>query len=271
MLVKEIARSIFNRRMGLVIAVMLLLHYLSSYQSLLSSHFFIDRNAEDLTPEGLKQILEIGANTYHIWLNSFSYTQVIFVLAVIYPYTASFVYEKKMNFHYFSIIRMGHLKYRIYKMVANSIAGGLALSIPSALYFAGLSIFFENKILDPFEFHPEGVFSHLFTNTPSLYILFVLFIHFILGFSISIFAMGITSFFSKNVYVYAIPFALYLSFDILISNINGLEKFAGTRIYYLMSNLDLTVINILTVNILLVLIGIVAFYINYKLEIKNGK
>lgn len=271
MLMKELSRAIFNRRMYSVIAVMLLLHYLSSYQSLLSSHFFIDREAEDLTIEGLKQILEIGGNTYHIWLNGFSFTQTIFVLAVIYPYAASFVYEKKMNFHYFAIIRTGHLKYRFYKMFANSIAGGLSLSIPSALYFAGLSVFFKNKILDPFEFHPDGVFSHLFTHTPSLYILSVVAIHFILGFSIAIFAMGITSFFSKIVYVYAIPFALYLSFDILISNINGLEKFAGTRIYYLMSNLGLTFIDILIVNLILVLIGIVAFYINYKMELKNGK
>ncbi|KGR92133.1 hypothetical protein CD30_02060 [Ureibacillus massiliensis 4400831 = CIP 108448 = CCUG 49529] len=270
MLLKELSRAVFNRRMGLVMGVMLILLYLSSYQSHLNSHFFIDRNAADLTPEGLNEILEIGGNTYLIWISAFYYTQVIFVLASIYPYAASFVYERKMRFHYFSIIRIGHLKYRLYKLFANGITGGVALSVPSAIYFVGLSIFFENTILHPFDFQPEGLFSSLFTNTPMLYILLVISIHFIFGFSIAIFAMGITSFCSKIVYVYAIPFALYLSLDIIISNINGLEKYAATRIYYLMSNVDLKISDLLIVNFILILSGLLMFYINYKQELKNG-
>lgn len=270
MLRKELSRAIFNRRLGIVVAVMLILLYLSSYQSLLSSHFFIDRDAPDLTPEALHQILQTGGNTYHIWLNAFNYTQTIFVLAAIYPYCAAFVYEKKKNFHHFSIIRIGHLKYRLCKLFSGAISGGLALSVPSALYLGALSIFFETKVLDPFEFQPDGLFSSLFNETPSLYILFVIAVHFFFGFSIAVFAIGFTSFSTKIVYVYAIPFALYLTFDILISNINGLEKFAGTRIYYVMSNANLTFVDLFIAYLLLILIGTIAFYINYKWEFKYG-
>ncbi|MFJ7666768.1 hypothetical protein ACIQXI_06655 [Lysinibacillus sp. NPDC097195] len=256
--------------MALVILVLFILCYFSAYSSLLSTHFFIDREADDLTAENLKYLLEVGGNTYHIWLNGFHFTQIIFVLAAIYPYAASFVAEKRGHFHYFSIIRMGHLKYRIFKLFANGIAGGLALCIPNALFFLAMSVFFENKMLYPFEFQPDGLLGDLFATTPLLYILFVLASHFTLGFSIAIFAMGITSFFSKIVYVYTISFALYLTFDIFISNLDGLRKFALTKIYYVMSSIDLHGSDVVLVNLLLVVLGLVVSYLNYKWELKNG-
>ncbi|MGE7839989.1 hypothetical protein ACQKNX_04270 [Lysinibacillus sp. NPDC093712] len=270
MLRRELKRAIFNKRMALVITIMFILSYFSSYGSLLSSHFFIDREADDLTPENLQYLLEVGGNTYHIWLNGFHYTQIVFVLAAIYPYAASFVGDKRGHFHYFSIIRMGHIKYRLTKLFANGVAGGLALFIPNVLFFLVMSAFFENKILYPFEYQPEGLLGNLFASTPFLYILFVLAIHFALGFSIAIFTMGITSFFSKIVYVYAISFALYLTFDIFISNFTGLEKIALTKIYYVMSSIELQASDVVMINLLLILIGTVAFYLNSKWELKNG-
>jgi len=270
MLRRELNRAIFNKRMALVIVIMFILSYFSAYGSLLSSHFFIDREADDLTPENLKYLLEVGGNTYHIWLDSFHYTQIVFVLAAIYPYAASFVDEKRGHFHYFSIIRMGHFKYRFNKLFANGVAGGLALIIPNVLFFLVMSAFFENKILYPFEIQPDGLLDNLFALTPLLYILFVLAIHFALGFSIAIFTMGITSFFSKIVYVYAISFALYLKFDIFISNFYELEKYALTKIYYVMSNIELHGSDVVMINLLLILIGTVAFYLHNKWELKNG-
>ncbi len=270
MLRRELTRAIFNKRMALVIMVMFILCYFSAYSSLLSTHFFIDREADDLTAENLKYLLEVGGNTYHIWLNGFHYTQIIFVLAAIYPYAASFVDEKRGHFHYFSIIRMGHLKYRMFKLFANGIAGGLALCIPNVLFFLVMSVFFENKILYPFEFRPDGLMGDLFVLNPLLYILFVLVIHFVLGFSIAMFAMGITSFFSKIVYVYAISFALYLTFDIFISNLDELQKFALTKIYYVKSSIDLHGSDVVIVNLLLIVTGLIACYLNSKWELKNG-
>ncbi len=270
MLRRELRRAVFNKRMVLVIIIMFILSCFSAYSYLLSSHFFIDRDANDLTPESLKHLLEVGGNTFHIWLNGFHYTQIVFVLAAIYPYAASFVDEKRGHFHYFSVIRMGHIKYRFTKLFANGVAGGLALFIPNALFFLGTSAFFENKILYPFEFQPDGLLGDLFATTPLFYILFVLALHFSLGFSIAIFAMGITSFFSKIVYVYAISFALYLTFDIFISNFNGLEKFALTKIYYVMSSIDLQGNDVVMMHLFLIFLGTVAFYLNRQWELKNG-
>lgn len=138
------------------------------------------------------------------------------------------------------------------------------------LFFLSDEFLFENKILYPFENQPEGLLGNLFASTPLLYILFVLAVHFALGFSIAIFTMGITSFFSKIVYVYAISFALYLTFDIFISNFYGLEKYALTKIYYVMSSIELHGSDVVMINLLLILLGTVAFYLNNKWELKNG-
>jgi len=146
----------------------------------------------------------------------------------------------------------------------------LALCIPNALFFLGMSVFFENKMLYPFEFQPDGLMGDLFVASPLHYVLLVIAIHFALGFSIAIFAMGITSFFSKIVYVYAITFAIYLTFDIFISNLDGLRKFALTKIYYVMSSIDLHGSDVVIVNLLLIVMGLVACYLNYKWELKNG-
>lgn len=270
MLKKELYRAFFNKRMALIIILSLSLLYFSAYKNFLNSFYFIDKNADDLTPEALSDILEIGSNTYHIWYQSYSFLQMLFVLIAVYPFASSYVYEKNVGFHYLCIIRCGHFNYRFKKLLATGIAGGMALFIPSLVYLGAISLFFNNQILSKFEFQPSGLFSNIFIQSPFSYIMIVLIMHFVLGFSIAIFAMGVTSFSSKIILVYVIPFALYLTFDILLSNISGLDKFTLTSMYYLMSSEEVKFANFLIVNAILILVGALTFYFNYKWELKYG-
>ncbi|MFD7525743.1 hypothetical protein ACFVVQ_15630 [Paenibacillus chitinolyticus] len=266
----EFKKAVFNKRMLGVIVLSMLLLFFSAYNSLLSSFAFIDTSADDLTGEDIEKIYEIGRNKYHILVESFGYMQSVFIFFIVFPYTASYVYERNKKYHYICGIRVGMNKYLSNKLIANSIAGGLALLIPDILYYIIISLTARNDILESFSFYPVGLYSNLFTASPDLYLWIQFFFHFILGFCFAMFALGFTSFFTKQILVYIIPFAVYLTYDIFISNNPFLKKYAITNMYNFMSSTTYSLFDFILLNVILAGLGLMLFHINKAVVLKNG-
>ncbi|MFD2671766.1 hypothetical protein [Marinicrinis sediminis] len=266
----ELKRAVCNYRMLFVVILSLLLLYLSAYNTILSSSWFIDQKADDLSKESIEKLFEFGKNKYHIWTQSYLYMQSLFILIIILPYASSYVYEKQKGFHYFSMIRAGTRKYRMLKILSGSIAGGLALIVPELLYYLGLSLIARNQLLHPFQLMPAGLFSDLFQTHPDLYIILIIGIHFFLGVSYTAFAIGLTSFFSRTIYVYIIPFVFYLFYDIVISSTKSFAKYAITPVYNFMSSTGSHIYDHIMLFGVFIFFGLLLFYINYKWVLKHG-
>ncbi|WP_270165668.1 hypothetical protein [Paenibacillus sp. SYP-B4298] len=267
---QELIKAIYNLRMLFVILISLVLLFLSAYTQLLSSHLFIDKTAEDLTAEGLRYILETGSNKYHIWVESFSYMQVIFVFAIVLPYTASYVTEKNGGYHYLAIVRGGLNRYYRCKMYVSCISGGLSLFVPELLYYIGVSSLAQNTILESFTFYPVGLFSSLFFTNPDIYILLQMTLHFVLGASFGLFAMGLSMFFNKKILAYTVPFFVYLTYDLVISGMENIRRFAITNMYNFMSSTTYTIVDFILLNLSLVAVGILLVQYNKHRMITSG-
>ncbi|GAC43737.1 hypothetical protein [Paenibacillus popilliae] len=267
---QELKQSIFNKRMLITIIVYLFFLFLSAYNMILSSAAFFDTSADDLTPEGIDYLFEIGRNKYHIWARSYSQAQPIAILAIVFPYTASYIVERNQKFHYFSIIRSGEKRYRLRKFIANGMAGGLALFIPECIYYLILSLTARNTVLHPFTYKPQGLFSELFPHTPDIYIWIVFGMHFILGFCFAAFALGITSFLSKPILVYLIPFALLVTYDVCMEHLFDVRKYGVSNMYNFMTSATYSLLEFFLVMAGLLLLGGLAFYVNYRRVLKYG-
>ncbi|CAM4405243.1 ABC transporter permease [Paenibacillus tarimensis] len=270
MFLSELRRALMNIRMLSVILVSLCLLYLSAYNTLLSTSVFIDSDATDLSVQGLEKIHEFGKNKYHIWTQSYIYLQTIFIFAAVLPFTASYIQEKNSKYHYLQMIRVGERKYRAIKFLVNCLAGGIALLLPEIIYYIFLTLLARNKVLEPFTFHPEGLYSNLFTETPDLYIFFIFGVHFLIGFAFAGFAYGISSFFTKNILAYVIPFGFYLTYDIIVSNNEIMNRYALTNLYNFMSSTDYSLSDFSLAIIGMLVLGISLYYINYRMVNKYG-
>src|SRR5699024_3354865 len=142
-------------------------------------------SATDLTPEGIKWILQTSGNKYNIWNQSFKTISIVYPILLSSVYVYSYVEEYKNNFRLLMISREGKRKYCIHKILAIALGCGLLLLLPEMIYDIFISILSNNAdILQPFDFPVYGLFPKLYTYNPNLYLLLSLGMHFCLGIAI---------------------------------------------------------------------------------------
>lgn len=270
MLLKELKRAVLNKRFLVVVMLSIFLMLLRSYTYVWHNVMGVN-SAVDLTNEGKEMILRIYANKYHIWIGSFEMVSIVFPIFVVMPFLYSIVQERVSHFDYLVRIRNGRKRYMINKFLAVCISGGLALAIPETIYYLLLTVFARNEILNPFQLNPYGIFSHLFNDKPDIYILITLMMHFILGFAFAAFSIGISSFCTKEVSTYLVPYGVFLTLDILLSSSSNFKNFTILSAYkFMFRENNYTLIHFIVTVILLFVIGILVFLFNDRRRLSNG-
>lgn len=270
MLLKELKRAILNKKFLIVVFLSICLMLLRSYIYLWNNVIGVNR-AIDLTNEGKQMILKIYSNKYHIWIESFEMVSIVFPIFVVMPYLFSIVKERVTHFDYLARIRNGRKKYIINKFLAVCISGGLALAIPETIYYLLLTVFARNEILNPFQLHPYGIFSNMFNTKPDIYILITIVMHFIVGFAFAAFSCGLSSFCTKEVSTYLVPYGVFLTLDIIMSSSSYFKNFTILSAYKFMFREDnYTLINFIVTIILLLIFGIFLFLFNDRRRLSNG-
>ncbi|WP_434577813.1 hypothetical protein [Thermoanaerobacterium thermosaccharolyticum] len=274
MLREEFKRALFDKKLLFVVLVSLLLLFLSAYQSILKPAAFANINSSDISDKKLyyENVIRPGQNVYLIWSQSYYLIKTFFVFMIILPFTYSYIYERNKKFNYFSISRIGLKKYHQIKFIVNGITGGIALVLPELIYYIILLLVARNEILPVSILRsrgaPDGLYSSIFFKDPNKYIFIVFIMHFILGFSFAGFSAGITSFFNKKYIIYTLPYIFFIIYEIAIFNIN--QNYSMTNAYNFFYNKSYDILHFIILNLGLLAIGIITYYINYKVVLKNG-
>ena len=215
MLLIELKRAILNKKMLLLIMVLVSLLYITAYQNVLDCSYFININADDIkgNTEAINAIRQEGGNKYVIWFNSFiPYVSTFIVLFISLTFASSFFDEKNTKFNSFIVTRISRKKYLFSKIIANSCAGGFLLLISEVIYYIIISIFFNNMT-------PPSRYEYIITKNPEQFIFIHIFFSFWFGFCFAAFALLIASIVKRKITVYVLPLLISYGFDYSVGHI----------------------------------------------------
>lgn len=269
-MIKELKRCIFNYKFLIVCIISIFLFSISSYSSVWKNALNAS-SATDLTPEGIKWILQTSGNKYNIWNQSFKTISIVYPVLLSSVYVYSYVEEYKNNFRLLMISREGKRKYCIHKILAIALGCGLLLLLPEMIYDIFISILSNNAdILQPFDFPVYGLFPELYTHNPNLYLLLSLGIHFCLGIAIGIFSIGISFITENKVATYIVPFLIILIYEIVITFITNSSMLTISSAYKFMFTDGYNLIFFVIVLFLLIITGIVCLIFKERNLYING-
>lgn len=234
MLLLELKRGLLNKRMLVSCMFALVIIFLTAYDRYLYDVLFFDPEAPDIrgNHQAIQDILGEIHNKYNIWESSFSYIGIFFPLIVVFPYAASYLEEKNQKFHYFIQTRKSFDHYVRNKFLAATLTGGLAIFIPEFIFYAIISIFFNNDADSPYrQLQEEGIFYTLFNTQPELYIWIKFLTHFLLGACFACIALCLSTFVKKKAIVYVGPFLIFGIWEITAGAILDQYQFSPSTWY----------------------------------------
>jgi len=162
---RELTRALRSRRFGIVLVFQSILLVVG-----LSAIYGFARRVPG-APVGWR-------NAYSAWLMSLDAFVLFAPLAAPLTYADAIIEERRQGFGRYVLLRLPYRTYLAVKVLVNAIAGGLSLTVPSALFFLGVLMYFGHT-LPPMHSSPSvplpcvsGTYlcDHLFPTHPNLYI-----------------------------------------------------------------------------------------------------
>lgn len=224
MLINELKRALKSKKIIIIIIIGILIHLLSLYMEI-KPYIFYDFNTPDLQSPELqakaKLLVEKGLNIYSVWFSISKIYIVAMPIISALPFALSYLEDNEYGIIKYIDVRINHKKYLIIKMFVNSIAGGLAVSVPTIIMTILIPILFKGSIND---FYGKGIyggaFAPLLTYSFFLYISLHIFIEFIFGFAYASIALAVSAFIKNKIAIMLSPFIFWLGGSILFSLLN---------------------------------------------------
>lgn len=233
MLINELKRAFKSKKFLIIIIIGILIHFLSVYSEI-KQYIFFNFNSPDLqTPElqmKAKLIVEKGLNIYSVWFSMFNIYIVAMPILSSLPYSLSFLEDTEYGVIKYIDVRINHKKYMATKMLVNSIAGGVAVALPTIIMTLFISIFFKGSIND---FYGKGmyggVFASLLTYSFYLYVLLHILVEFLFGFAYASIAMATSAFIKNKIAVMLSSFLFWIGGSFLFTILN-IKRFSTESI-----------------------------------------
>lgn len=205
----ELKRAIVNSRFFLALIIGIILCYYG-----LTDYFMFK-------PESFPKNV---VNAYRGWFTALGQgTRSFFLYAVVIiatvPFSYSYIEDKNSGYLKNILYRIEYKKYFKSKLLANSIAGGLALFIPVVVLFIICSIKYPVAIFiipgtsSVEGFYPDGIFASQYAFHPFNYILYNFINVFVVGFIYSLFGMAVSMFTNKKISAVLIPSIIYIAIN----------------------------------------------------------
>lgn len=163
-----------------------------------------------------------------------SYFFIFSPLLAVYPYSDSYVFDRMSGYNIFINLRIGRTSYLVSKVLANTLAGGMAILIPivvSSLIFicSGYSEFYVAEGLGAWD--EKYVFLNLLKQNPiSAYLVFCLG-SFLFGSAFATLALAISTLINDRYIVIILPVLLHFIYDStippLFANFQGNPYFSN--------------------------------------------
>lgn len=161
-------------------------------------------------------------NTYDatLWVMSQPYSIFAPLLAVL-PFAASFAEDTQTSYVSHILVRTSLKKYFATKVLANMIAGGLALTIPVMFAFLFSFVFYYHGLpVRPqdirISYTPGGPFDTLYRSAPLLYVLTLFLRAFVFGAAYASIGLLVSLFVKNRFVVLATPLVLYFLAEFVI-------------------------------------------------------
>lgn len=151
-------------------------------------------------------------NVYEAFMWAEKTTFILFVpLLAVLPAADTYVVERTTGYLNAILMRCRYRRYVVARFVANLLAGGLAIALPLGLMFIANHFFFARGLAPPHQMRlrPDGPASSLYYDTPSLYILFLIGLGFLVGAVYATLGMAIAFWTANRYVVLATPLVLY--------------------------------------------------------------
>lgn len=233
MLVNELKRALKSKKFLIIIIIGLLIHFLGLYIEI-KDYIFFNYNAPDLqTPEAqakIKHMIEHVFNIYAVWFSIFQLYIVAMPIISALPYSLSYLEDNEYGIIKYIDARVSHRKYLIVKILANDIAGGIAVALPTIIMTLFIHIFFKGSIDD---FYGKGVYggayTYLLTYSFWLYSLLHIFIEFIFGFAYANIALTVSAFIKNKIAIMLSPFLFWIGVSVIFNFLN-IPQYSTERI-----------------------------------------
>ncbi|WP_368489774.1 hypothetical protein [Clostridium sp. BJN0013] len=233
MLINELKRSLKSKKFLIIIIIGLLIHFLSLYMEV-KDFIFFNYNASDLqAPEiqaKARHMIEKAFNIYAVWFSIFQLYAVAMPIISALPFSLSYLEDKEYGIIKYIDVRINHRRYLITKTLANSIAGGLAVALPTIIMTIFIHIFFKGSIND---FYGKGVYGGIFTSLLTysfwLYSLLHIFIEFMFGFAYANIALAVSAFIKNKIAIMLSPFLFWISISVVFNFLN-IQHYSTERI-----------------------------------------
>ncbi|MCI1969475.1 hypothetical protein [Clostridium luticellarii] len=268
MLKIELKRAILRKKFLIIIFIGILIEFLSGYNAI-HKYIFFDYNASDIQSPALqataRKMVQDGLNMYSVWFKSLTlYTPLMPIIAAL-PYSLAYLEDVKNGMVKYIDIRINHKKYLFTKLLANGLAGGIAVSFPLIILTVIVSVFFSGSINDFFgKGGYGGVFSNLLIYNFYLYVLVHILINFIFGFAYSSIALAVSSIIKNTIAIMISPFLFWIGADLILQFFN-VQSYLPTSInqFYLTPNV--------TLNEILVELVFITFFSSVIFILKSQK
>jgi len=233
MLVNELKRALKSKKFLIIVIIGLLIHFLGLYIEV-KDYIFFNYNASDLqTPEAqvkIKHMIEHVFNVYAVWFSIFQLYIVAMPIISALPYSLSYLEDNEYGIIKYIDVRVNHRKYLIVKILANDIAGGIAVALPTIIMTVFIHIFFKGSIND---FYGKGVYGGAYTSLLTysfwLYSLLHIFIEFIFGFAYANIALTVSAFIKNKIAIMLSPFLFWISVSVIFNFLN-IPQYSTERI-----------------------------------------
>ncbi len=174
-------------------------------------------------------------NAYDAVITSMGAPFSVFVpLLAVMPFAMTLVEDRTSGILEQALSRMTFKRYLGVKILANGLAGGLAVSIPFVLVAIFANVFYPRELMPVevarFSIGPFGPFSELYRRAPDWYIVALLIRNFFFGAVYATLGLAIASLIKRPFLAITAPLVLYVTATILLAS-NFLEEWAPQGLF----------------------------------------